>query len=156
MPVALLYCEGSAGSADIRVLKKILRGPTLIPAGGKHGMGDRILARREVHGQTVFGLLDGDFIEHLAEPRNVPSRWETKGDATTVHLGWRWERKEIENYLIDPAIVERTIKAERLTPVHYCEMLERAAGRVAIYEAARTALALSSATVQTITVSIRT
>ena len=68
-------------------------------------MGSRIIARREVIGQdSVLGILDGDFIDKWTLPVDRPVDWKSEDDI--VFFGWRWERKEIENYLIDPAVVE--------------------------------------------------
>lgn len=89
MPVSLLLCEGEANSPDVRVLTKLLAGRCAVrPSGGKYGMGDRVKARREAIGrETVFGLLDGDFISDFQVPTGQPSQW-IGSDGT--HLGWRW------------------------------------------------------------------
>jgi hypothetical protein len=101
-------------------------------------MGERILARREVLGaDVVFGLLDGDFSVWSA-PQLSPSPWLVENE--TVHLGWRWERKEVENYLIDPEVVARAFNT---LPSGYEEALANAAERIANYQAARIALALN-------------
>lgn len=49
MPVKVLLCEGENNSPDIRVLSRILSGQsiTIKAAGGKYGMGSRIIAQRE-------------------------------------------------------------------------------------------------------------
>ena len=61
MPVAQILCEGGGSSPDARVLSRILPGYEIRPSGSKYGMGDKIVARREIRGaDTVFGLLDGD------------------------------------------------------------------------------------------------
>src|SRR5437773_741494 len=101
MSVSLLICEGSANSPDARALNRILPGLGAIqPLGGKYGMGDRIKARRDSLGhQTVYGLLDGDFVRDWNAPIRRPKDWIV--DSGQTFLGWRWERKEIENYLID-------------------------------------------------------
>lgn len=139
MPVSVLFCEGGPSSPDARVLAKLLAGLCEVrPFGGKYGMGDKILAGREVLGQdAVFGILDGDFRE-WCEPVEAPTDWTIRNPAT--QLGWRWERKEIENYLIDPVIVTRTLAS---APPDYQEMLNRAATRIAPYQAARIALTLN-------------
>ncbi|MGC8641852.1 MAG: hypothetical protein ACP5XB_18455 [Isosphaeraceae bacterium] len=107
-------------------------------------MGTRILARREAIGRnTVFGLLDGDFVEEFAPPRDRPRDWRTSDG--TITFGWRWERKEIENYLLDPAVALPALN-QRGTPSgesDYQSALEYARDQIAIYQAARTALATS-------------
>jgi hypothetical protein len=144
MPVSLLLCEGVDSSPDIRVLTKLLAGRCrVLPQGQKYGMGNRILARREVIGQdSVFGLLDGDFIEKWTPPVNRPVDWKSSHDA--LFFGWRWERKEIENYLIDPAVVEFSL-GQTLPIQDYQSSLVAARDRLPTYQAARTALASSRA-----------
>lgn len=147
MPVSVLYCEGNPNSPDVFVLPRVLAGLCEVKAfGSKHGMGDRILARREVtekdkdkENPTVFGVLDGDYAA-WQEPEQRPRQWQAVKDNSPVHLGWRWERKEIENYLIDPAVVERALGG---LPQHYIEALETAASKIAAYQAARITLTLN-------------
>lgn len=139
MPVSMLICEGAPSSPDVRVLSKVLAGLCEVrPLGGKYGMGDRVLSRRETLGQTaVFGLLDGDYSKWQA-PQDNPVPWLIQND--TVHLGWRWQRKEIENYLIDPVLVKRALG---VMPDDYEAALSAAAERIATYQAARIALTLN-------------
>lgn len=149
MPVSVVCCEGSVTSPDVRVLSKVLAGLCEVrPFGSKHGMGDRILARREVterdkdkdkKNPTVYGLLDGDYAA-WQEPEQRPRSWNVNDGIVSVHTGWRWERKEIENYLIDPAVVGRALG--RL-PEHYDKALETAASQIATYQAARVALTVN-------------
>lgn len=139
MPVSLLLCEGEANSADMRVLTKLLAGRCAVrPSGGKYGMGDRIKARREAIGQeTVYGLLDGDFVPDFQVPTAQPRQWIGSDE---THLGWRWERKEIENYLIDPAVVQRALHPSS-PPLHdYVTALEAGRNTIVAYQAARIAL----------------
>jgi len=140
MPVNLLLCEGAPGSLDVRVLSKLLSGSCgeIRPMGGKYGMGTRIMARREaLGGNTVFGLLDGDFRDQWKDPTQQPVSW-IASDRT--HLGWRWERKEIENYLLDPDVVSQALRRGAPDPGIYRTVLESARDRVLLYQAARTAL----------------
>ncbi len=142
MPVALLLCEGGPNSPDVRVLVKLLAGRCgqILPVGGKYGLGERVKARREALGATtVFGLLDRDFEEHWRAPVERPIAWP-EGDEP---LGWRWERKEIENYLVDPVVVGRALAPAAELASDYRRALELARDRIAVYEAARTALASS-------------
>jgi hypothetical protein len=142
VPVSLLFCEGGERSPDVRVLARLLKGIAIKPAGGKYGMGQRVLAHRDALGRAnaVFGLLDGDFVERWQGSAQAPIKWET---GNGVQLGWRWGRKEIENYLIDPEVVRRVIPAEQLSIEHYQVRLAHAAETVAVYQAARAALAIS-------------
>jgi hypothetical protein len=141
MPVSVLYCEGNPNSPDVFVLPRVLAGLCEVKAfGSKYGMGDRILGAREGAGQdTRYGLLDGDYTA-WQEPEQRPRQWNVNNGNVSVHTGWRWERKEIENYLIDPAVVERALGG---LPQHYIEALETAASKIAAYQAARITLTLN-------------
>jgi hypothetical protein len=141
MPVSLLLCEGEANCPDVRVLTKLLAGRcAVLPSGGKYGMGDRIKARREAIGKgTIYGLLDGDFVADFAIPTNQPRLW--RGSDKT-HLGWRWERKEIENYLVDPEVVRRALGAPAPSPADYRTTVEQARDAITVYQAARIALSV--------------
>jgi hypothetical protein len=123
------------------VLNRILAGLGAIqPLGGKYGMGERIKALRAVLGQqTVFGLLDGDFQAEWQTPVRRPQHWP--GSDQSV-FGWRWERKEIENYLIDPEVVRRSLGQAAPNIGVYQTALERARDLVSTYQAARLALVL--------------
>ncbi len=140
MPVAQLLCEGGNNSPDVRVLSKLLSGICEVkPLGGKYGMGAKVLARRDALGQnSVYGILDGDFVADWIAPSNHPKEWKTCDE--TLPFGWRWERKEIENYLIDPIVVEKAL-GETMPDIHqYRAGLELAKESITIYQAARTAL----------------
>lgn len=137
----LLLCEGAEGSPDVRVLNKLLlgHGPEIFPMGGKYGMGIRILARRESSPMLkVAGLIDGDFPSAWELESDTPTEWKSADDKIT--FGWRWSRKEIENYLIDPNVVARSLGKNAPTPGEYKKTLDAAAAKVSCYQAARTAL----------------
>lgn len=139
MPVSRLLCEGVAGSPDTQVLSKLLAGRCEVgPLGGKYGMGNAIKGGREAIGrETVFGILDGDYPEVWEPPTGTPRPWVASDGAI---LGWRWERKEIENYLIDPAVVPRALGAQAPQPDDYAAALAAARDRLRLYQAARAAL----------------
>jgi len=143
MPVSLLLCEGAAGSPDVRVLGRLLAGRCEVRGlGGKYGMGDRAIAGREVlRAQTVFGLLDGDFHRECLPPTGSPPEWRSSDEVT--HFGWRWERKEIENYLLDPQVVSCALGSDASQSEQYHAALDQASEAVADYQAARTALSIS-------------
>ena len=141
MPVNLLLCEGGPNSPDVRLLSKLLAGQCEVrPMGGKQGMGDRIKARRENLGNTVYGMLDGDFLTDWEMPRGKPHSWTINENNRTIHLGWRWERKEVENYLIDPEVVHRALGSASPPEDEYKDALDQTRDEIAIYQAARTAL----------------
>jgi len=143
VPVNLLLCEGGANSPDVRVLRKLLSGycGEIRPAGSRYGMGDRIQAYREALGQRqVAGILDGDFRKDWTPDRPLqdPLLWQTKDQS--IHFGWRWSRKEIENYVIDPLVVSHSLAPVAPPQEEYAARLSEAADRITVYQAARTAL----------------
>ncbi len=140
MPVSQLLCEGAANSPDVRVLNKLLAGRLEVrPMGGKYGMGANILARREHRGShTVFGLLDGDFLRSWEPPHDRPREWRASDETM---LGWHWERKEIENYLVDPTVVQKSLRLDAELSARYVAALQAARDAIAVYQAARTSLA---------------
>ena len=56
-------------------------------------------------------------------------------------MGWHWCRHEIENYLLEPALVAAAC-SPRITEATYLEQLRGAALRIRYYEAARWAVGL--------------
>jgi hypothetical protein len=106
-------------------------------------MGANIIARRESIGRNeVFGILDGDFVGSWRAPVDRPVEW--RGSDGTV-FGWRWERKEIENYLIDPTVVNLALNQSNsvVSIQGYQSWLCAARDRLPGYQAARAALAAS-------------
>ncbi|MEW6284236.1 MAG: hypothetical protein AB1758_36820, partial [Candidatus Eremiobacterota bacterium] len=80
-------------------------------------------------------LLDRDFEKSWQAPVDRP-RERRSGQRSSEHLGWTWARKEVENYLIDPGVVQRAVG-----PLPwYRNLLEGARDAIADYQAARTAL----------------
>jgi hypothetical protein len=139
VPVAVLVCEGGPQSPDVRTLSKVLAGLCEVrPFGSKYGMGDRIKGMRQNLGPVVFGILDGDF-QDLDQPVAGRSRVWTLGGQV---FGWRWERKEIENYLLDPGVVRHALGMAAPPDATYAQVLDAARRRIATYEAARTCLGL--------------
>jgi len=88
-------------------------------------------------GPVVFGVLDGDFRD-LDPIARRPRPWLIEGQL----FGWRWERKEIENYILDPQVVSSALGASAPPAAIYMGILRAAAERVAVYQAARTCLGL--------------
>jgi hypothetical protein len=141
VPVNVLYCEGGSKSPDIRVLANLLSGIYVVkPAGSKYGFGQLILRAREVAPSSVViaGLRDRDLEVDAHDPAGAPRPWRIEGGARW--LGWYWERVEIENYLVDPDVVRRTLLNRAPEAGAYGTKLASAAESVAYYAAARTAL----------------
>ena len=57
-----------------------------------------------------------------------------------MQIGWLWQRKEIENYLLDPEIVRRALRRKAPPMDKYKAALKESAETIAAYTAARTAL----------------
>ncbi|MBF0294016.1 MAG: hypothetical protein HQL96_02415 [Magnetococcales bacterium] len=103
-------------------------------------MGQKIIAKRYAIGDvvSVSGILDGDFLDDWKHPVGQPRVWQSDNEQCV--FGWRWERKEIENYLIDPAIVTKALGDQAPDRNRYRQALELARDRITDYQAARTAL----------------
>lgn len=144
MPVNILYCEGVSKSPDIRVLLTIVPpGCVVRPAGSKQGLGQRILGARDVRANSVIaGLKDRDFDDNDSAPTATPREWNITDNTQTVQIGWYWERKEIENYLIDPKVVKRALGSKAPPINEYRAALQTSAEVIANYTAARIALSL--------------
>lgn len=148
MPVSqlLLFCEGKGGGHDVLVLNKILNGvATVSPGGSKYDLPHNFFWHRKyVPAKRVAVLRDRDF-DHEAEDTvllNQPRLW-TYNEPNTENrhqIGWSWERVAIENYLLDPVVIENTMKVD---PGPYREALVKAAESLGPYTAARLALSRS-------------
>lgn len=135
MSVNVLYCEGNSGSYDLIVIRQLLPKCEIRPLGGRTFM-EKIIADRAIN-PNLAGLVDRDFDDYNFTPTNSPLRYTYEG----VHIGWKWQRKEIENYLIDPVVVRRALGKKAPQIDLYQDALNEAAREIAVYTAARTALA---------------
>lgn len=145
MSVNILYCEGGRQSFDIRVLSKILEDAcTLETMGSKYGFENRVILVRKLQSKSVIaGLKDRDFDDDNSPPQLRPREWFFRDNQDRVQIGWSWERKEIENYLIDPEVVRKSLGKKAPPLDEYCEALKKSAEAIADYTAARIALSLS-------------
>ncbi|WP_295436507.1 hypothetical protein [uncultured Thiodictyon sp.] len=104
MPVNLLFVEGNL---DSEILAAVFAGSLVVRRGGsKDGLAPQARYEREKNAVKAAYLRDRDF-DH-EPPQDCHAATVDRLDGDTV-LGWRWARHEIENYLLDPAIVERAI-----------------------------------------------
>lgn len=142
MPVDQLLCEGEPKSPDVRLLNSLVANCVVRAGGSKYGLGTRILLWREVIStSTTAGIRDRDFDDDDRTPSGVVRDW--LGDDGRIRLGFIWERKEIENYLIDPSVVRESLGLTQSSLAEYTSHLEWAADRLGPYTAARTALSLA-------------
>jgi len=145
VPVNVLYCEGDdKKSIDIKILKKIVPANCFIkPIGSKHGFIHRILGARGIQqNMIVAGIKDRDFDND--ESTNMPHEWYARINNERVLLGWYWDRKEIENYLIDPEVVKCALAYKAPILNEYKALLQKSAKKIAYYTAARMALSCVS------------
>lgn len=136
MPVNVLYCEGNARSYDIRVIRQLLPKCEIRPLGGRTSrFMEKIIADRSIN-PNLAGLVDRDFDFYDFTPTNSLLQCNYEG----IHVGWAWQRKEIENYLLDPVVMQRALGNKALPKNLYQEALDEAARKISTYTAARTAL----------------
>lgn len=137
MPITQLYCEGGSEGTDIRIISQISpRGCVVRAIGSKNRLAENVIADRQVK-PSLAGLVDRDFdcVQSGIAQQPIPLF------ESTIHVGWSWERKEIENYLLDPAIVEQTcVPKYEFSVDEYQRVLQQAADSLKFYTAARTAL----------------
>ncbi|QJB26353.1 hypothetical protein [Limnospira fusiformis] len=137
MSVTNLYCEGGPKSIDIRVIRQLLPKCEIHPLGGKtSSFLSSIIADRDRQ-PNLACLVDHDFDCQDWPITNEPIRCVYD----QIWVGWAWERKEIENYLIDPVVVREALGKKAPSDSEYQNALDQAAQKIAAYSAARTALA---------------
>ncbi|MBI5367538.1 MAG: hypothetical protein HZA54_10915 [Planctomycetes bacterium] len=133
MPVALLLVEGGL---DAELLTPVLAGrATVLPSrSGKGGLALRTRLERAERANAGIGYLrDRDFDSDPPADRTRPSV-DREDRERGSPLGWRWCRHEIENYLLDPAIV---VAARGGSRPEYESALVQAALRIRHYQVAR-------------------
>lgn len=144
MPVNRLYCEGVSHGPDAKTLRSILSDlhTKINPIGTKHGLAKRILGARDIN-KSVACLRDRDFDFDDLSLNHSPYPWLLKEGGKKIQIGWYWERKEIENYLIDPEVAKRVFDFNDQQLQRYNAALEKSAKLIAHYTAARITLSHS-------------
>jgi len=142
MSVNILYCEGLRGSFDMAILQKICpKSCNVKPVGTKRILPQRTLGARDMKpDSSAAAIKDRDFDDDDLTITNCPRNWEVTENFKKVQIGWYWERKEIENYLIDPIVVNRALGNQAPPNNEYQKALKAAAKKIADYTAARIAL----------------
>jgi hypothetical protein len=115
------------GKLDAELLRPFLPPTlaTLIAVGSKQMLRARSRAVR-ARGEAAYYLRDRDFdFEPLGDSGPIPE---------VGNLGWHWHRHEIENYLLEPAIVSKLPTVNR---DQYETALLDAGERIRHYQAAR-------------------
>ncbi len=135
MPVNIIYCEGGTKDPpDQVIIKAILIGARVDveSVGGKGPLSSLIhTLRRSTQSSQVttvnhsaFALRDRDF-DDLDMAAAGPIPWILKQDGKT-QIGWRWLRNSLENYLIDPVVVAKSLKDRGPDALSYQKALEEA------------------------------
>jgi hypothetical protein len=129
VPLAKLFVEGTL---EVQVLTPILLGnPVPQQGGSKYSLKPRARTERKEN-RVAAGYLrdrDVDF-----DPPDDLSKPTVDGQDGETAFGWRWCRHEIENYLIDPALVSEVLSLPIVTVE---DGLREAAVRIRAYQAAR-------------------
>jgi hypothetical protein len=129
MPITKLFVEGKL---ETEVLYPILQGtPVLQRGGSKNSLKPRARSERQENRIPAGYLRDRDFDFDPPADLSTPTV-DCEDDG--VPIGWRWCRHEIENYLLEPAIVGEAMKwaVEEVE-----EAIRVSATRIRNYEAAR-------------------
>ncbi|MDR2643693.1 MAG: hypothetical protein LBC74_12965, partial [Planctomycetaceae bacterium] len=148
----LLFCEGGTQSYDMRILKKLLKLTYQVVAGGStRGLRKRVDLARQIYGtKSVYAIRDRDFPEKWTGASQKVLDWITPDHLGVMkQWGWIWARREIENYLIDPVIVRKSLDVlmqQKISVVshfnleEYISAINSARDSIMIYQAARIAL----------------
>ncbi len=141
MPVTRLFVEREL---DAQLLAPLFAGRPVVQAlkASKHALAPRTLEERakEKTGEArCCYLRDRDFDYEPPEDLSAPVV-DRKHEGRT--LGWRWARHEIENYMLEPALVAQCLGVSQDA---YVQALSEAAMRIRFYEAARWAIGLARA-----------
>ncbi len=129
MPIIRLFVEGKL---EIEVLRPIFQGSPIPQQGGsKYSLKPRALTERRENKVVAGFLRDRDFDFDPPADHSRPAVDSVDGG---VPFGWRWCRHELENYLIDPALVSESM-AWSLPDVE--EALRKSAAKIRGYEASR-------------------
>ena len=141
--IGIILCEGNENGLDCLLLRKILGGRfRIIPVGSRFGMKHRIDTVRKILNQPVFAILDRDFPQNWESPKNRPIVWLGTENNNETLFGWFWERKEPENYLLDPIVIRSILGNGNFDENGYGTALKAARDAIGFYQAARIALSV--------------
>lgn len=134
MPVTTLFVEGDL---DAQLLAPVLAGlPAIEKGGSKNALAPRVRQERARFHQGTRPdpryLRDRDYDHLPATELTRPT--EDKKDESGLVLGWRWSRHEIENYMLEPALVCRCLGLEQS---NFRTALTEAARKIRFYQASR-------------------
>ena len=139
----IILCEGNENGLDCLLLRKILGDQIrIVPVGSRFGMKHRVDTVRKILHQPVFAILDRDFPQNWESPKNSPVVWRGLENGSETLFGWFWERKELENYLLDPTVIKMILSDSNLGENGYDAALKAAGDAIGGYQAARIALSV--------------
>jgi hypothetical protein len=129
MPVAKLFVEGNLES---QVLNPILTGTPMLQKGGsKNSLKPRARAERAENRVAAGYLRDRDFDFDPPEDFSLPT---VDCEENGIPIGWRWCRHELENYLLEPGMVEEAMGWD---VADFSEAICHAGKAIRLYESAR-------------------
>jgi len=129
MSIKYLLVEGKL---DEQCLTPIFEGKVTVERGGsKYSLKPEARTRATLKKQPYFFLRDRDFDYEPPEDTSQPQPFIVNGKT----IGWHWCRHEIENYLLDPKIVQAAFS--NIDWDNYQNQLQAAAYNIRFYEAAR-------------------
>ncbi|MCL4219038.1 MAG: hypothetical protein KJ052_18810 [Candidatus Hydrogenedentes bacterium] len=130
MPVTTLLVEGEL---DAQILQPFFAGQPVLEAAkaSKNALAPRARTERQKGLTGTCYLRDRDF-DYLPPDDTAKPPVDKEEDGSI--LGWRWARHEIENYMLEPALVENCLG---ITDDSYRHEVSEAAKRISHYEAAR-------------------
>jgi len=144
MPVTQLYVEGSL---DQRTLTGVLSGQVVVAARGTKDDLPHIVRRDMDDGKSGTAYLrDRDFDSE--PPPSQADEVAIDRELSGVVLGYRWDRTELENYLLEPAIVSAALGVDR---AEWSAELAKAAVQLHAYTAGRWTLGQLRARTRSIT-----
>jgi len=128
-----LFVEGKTDVEIVNAIKAAVNGNFLVTRKGpKHQLPAQVLAARSSERrQDIFLLRDRDF-DFDVTPDSICPRPHYYSE---IHVGWHWCRHEIENYLLEPALVCSAVSD--LHSDHYHSALIRSAKNIRFFVAAR-------------------
>lgn len=132
MPVDVLLVEGEL---DAQLLGAVFAGRPVVEAAkaSKNALAPRVRTERR-KGKPAYYLRDRDFDYDPPEGASSPTVDTVDREHDDAILGWRWCRHEIENYMLEPAVVARAL---HVAQEEFTEALVRSGMRIRHYEAAR-------------------
>jgi hypothetical protein len=129
MPIDLLIVEGNL---DSEILAAVFQGSPAVRRGGpKNSLKPQARYERERNGVEAGYVRDRDFDY---EPPDDCSVVVVDSMINNLPLGWHWARHEIENYLLDPGIIESAIG---ITERDWSQLITDVAGQIRWYQIAR-------------------